>query len=167
MKYILVILPALLWKKNYILTALNDLSLRLICFQQVSLICDLTTKLWRKRISSQKQKIKCAKVPKVISNLHVSIFCDISLRLTNCSIFLQKCLPTYIFLHFVCPNANQFEGPNTYKKESKLCVQIWNYPPMAPNFKTELPISFEQKIEDSLSKIKEKLELKCPSVLIR
>jgi len=32
-------------KKNYILTALNDLSLRLICFQQVSLICDLTTKL--------------------------------------------------------------------------------------------------------------------------
>ena len=116
------------YEKNYILTALNDLSLRLICFQQVSLICDLTTKLWRKRISSQKQKnkkkSKCAKVPKVISNLHVSIFCDISLRLTNCSIFLQKCLPTYIFLHFVCPNANQFEGPNTYKKESKLCVQI-------------------------------------------
>merc|ERR1711956_185753 len=66
----------------------------------------------------------CAKVPKVISNLHVSIFCDISLRLTNCSIFLQKCLPTYIFLRFVCPNANQFKGPNTYKKESKLCVQI-------------------------------------------
>lgn len=115
------------YEKNYILTALNDLSLRLICFQQVSLICDLTTKMVKKefQVKNKKyEKIKCAKVPKVISNLHVSIFCDISLRLTNCSIFLQKCLPTCKILHFVCPNANQFEGPNTYKKWSKLCVQI-------------------------------------------
>jgi hypothetical protein len=90
-----------------------------VCFQQVSLICDLTTKMVKKefQVKNKKyEKIKCAKVPKVISNLHVSIFCDISLRLTNCSIFLQKCLPTCKILHFVCPNANQFEGPNTYKK---------------------------------------------------
>merc|ERR1711971_1009328 len=85
---------------------------------------------------------KCAKVPKVISNLHVSIFCDISLRLTNCSIFLQKCLPTYIFLHFVCPNAKQFEGPNTYKKKAN-CVS---------KFKITLPLP-------QISK------LNCPSVL--
>lgn len=60
---------------------------------------------------------------------------------------------------------NQFEDPNPLQKRKQIVCP--NYPPIAPNFKTELPISFEEKIEDSLSKIKEKLELKCPSVLIR
>jgi hypothetical protein len=53
------------------------------------------------------------------------------------------------------------------KKKTNCVSKFKNYPPIAPNFKIELPISFEEKIEDSLSKIKEKLELKCPSVLTR
>jgi len=75
-------------------------------------------------------------------------------------------MPTY--LYFFCilcaqmPTSLKAQTPT--KKKQIVCP---NYPPIAPNFKTELPISFEEKIEDSLSKIKEKLELKCPSVLIR
>lgn len=50
--------------KNYILTALNDLSLRLICFQQVDLICDLTTKMVKKEFQVKNKKIRKNQVRK-------------------------------------------------------------------------------------------------------
>ena len=155
-------------KKNYILTALNDLSLRLICFQQVSLICDLTTKLWRKRISSQKQKIRknqVRKSPK--SDIKLACF-DILwyiIKINQLFYFSSK-MPTYLYFFAFCvPKCQPVWRPKHLQKRKQIVCP--NYPPIAPNFKTELPISFEEKIEDSLSKIKEKLELKCPSVLIR
>ena len=67
-------------------------------------------------------------------------------------------MPTYLYSYAFCePKCQPVGRPKHLQKRKQIVCPNLNYPPIAPNFKTELPISFEQKIEDSLSKIKEKL----------
>lgn len=145
---ILVILPALLWKKNYILTALNDLSLRLICFQQVSLICDLTTKLWRKRISSQKQKIRknqVRKSPK--SDIKLACF-DILwyiIKINQLFYFSSK-MPTYLYFFAFCvPKCQPVWRPKHLQKRKQIVCPNLKLPSHCPKFQNWIAHQFWRK----------------------
>ena len=133
-------------KKNYILTALNDLSLRLICFQQVSLICDLTTKLWRKVKNKKIRKNQVRKSPK--SDIKLACF-DILWYIIKINqptvLFFFKNAYLPIFFAFCVPKCQPVWRPKHLQKRKQIVCPNLKLPSHCPKFQNWIAHQFWAK----------------------